>query len=248
MRLHHLHLPLLAALLSPFVSADVGVKFLTPAAGATLTAGSTVAITFENAGESPTISQLTSYQIFLMSGSNTNPWQLEALVSTGTFSTGNAATGIAIQPGLASSIKNGFFLKMISVATEGGTVINYSDRFSISGMTGTTPTTYSSGITGDTAAPATENDVSNSADTTAAAGNAGEATVPYNLQTGLTKYAPMQPIPPTQITAKSVTPLFPTSAYTIATTYLANPSIVTTVTVSQTFSVVSMENTVCSCL
>merc|ERR1711939_578933 len=67
--------------------------------------------------------------------------------------------------------------------------------------------------------------------------------VPYPLQTGLTKYAPMQPIPPTKITKKQYSPLYPTSAVTIATTWLPNPTIVTTVTASLTFSVSSMENT-----
>jgi hypothetical protein len=70
--------------------------------------------------------------------------------------------------------------------------------------------------------------------------------IPFNLQTGLTRYAPMQPIPPTKITAKVFTPLFPTSAYTIATTLLPNPTVQKTVTQAQTFSVSSIENQVCS--
>ncbi|KAK4981879.1 hypothetical protein LTR28_002912 [Elasticomyces elasticus] len=77
--------------------------------------------------------------------------------------------------------------------------------------------------TGVTAGPPTENNVGNNA--------------------GLTRYAPMQPVPPTKITAKSPTPLYPTSAYVIATTWLPIPTIVKTVTASQTFNVKSMENT-----
>lgn len=68
--------------------------------------------------------------------------------------------------------------------------------------------------------------------------------IPYNLQSGLTKYAPMQPVPPTKITQNQATPLFPTSSYSVATTWLARPSIVTTMTLPQTFSVSSVENTV----
>ncbi|KAK4904620.1 hypothetical protein LTR28_000919 [Elasticomyces elasticus] len=96
--------------------------------------------------------------------------------------------------------------------------------------------------TGVTAGPATENNVGNNA-AGAAGPDAGAFTIPYTLQTGLTRYAPMQPVPPTKITAKTPTPLYPTSAYVIATTWLPIPTILKTVTASQTFSVKSMENT-----
>lgn len=137
------------------------------------------------------------------------------------------------------------FLKMISVSTEGGQVINYSDRFTLTGMTGTFPANVITGlasVTG-TAGPATDNQVSNG-NPAASAAAGGAFTVAYHLQTGLTKYAPMQPVPPTKITAKKPTPLNPTSAYTIATTYMPRASVLTTLTASQTFSVSSMENTV----
>ena len=117
-------------------------------------------------------------------------------------------------------------------------------------MTGAFAPTIQAGITsnaGATAGPATENGVSNGAAAGGAGGAGGDTgpfTVPYQLQTGLTKYAPMQPVPPTKITVKNFTPLHPTSAFSIATTYLALPTIVTTVTASQTFSFSSIENTV----
>lgn len=171
--------------------------------------------------------------------------QLAAVVTQGDFSTGNQAEG-TITAGLADSTKNAYFLKMISVATGGGQVINYSNRFSISGMTGTAAATYKDAVPGGTDGPDGEDNAANNADSGAATSAAGTGDgVPYPLQTGLTKYAPMQPIPPTKITKKQYSPLYPTSAVTIATTWLPTPSIVTTVTASQTFSVSSMENTVC---
>jgi len=114
-------------------------------------------------------------------------------------------------------------------------------------MTGQTPATYATAaqaLGGSTAGPQGQNNIANAAGTGAAPVGGAEFTVPYQLQTGLTKYAPMQPIPPTKITAKSFTPLHPTSAYKLATTWLPVGSIVTTVTDSQTFSASSMENTV----
>lgn len=144
------------------------------------------------------------------------------------------------------------YLKMISTAKEGGTVINYSSRFNMPTMTGTTPSQFAAAaaaISG-TDGPDTVNNVANAAAPAPAAGAAGTVaaagafTVPYGLQSGLTKYAPMQSVPPTKITKKNFTPLYPTSKYTVATTWLAKPTILTTLTESQTFSVSSMENTV----
>jgi len=141
---------------------------------------------------------------------------------------------------------------MVSVSSEGGTVINYSNRFTLTGMTGTFPAAVVQGIAaiaGSTAGPPTVNNVANNAapaagTTAAAAPGANEFNVPYQSQTGLTKYAPMQPVPGTKITATAFTPLHPTSAFTIATTYMGTPIVATTITESQTFSVSSMENTV----
>jgi len=137
------------------------------------------------------------------------------------------------------------FLKMISVPKEGGTVTNYSPRFSLSGMTGTFPANVLAGakaVTG-TDGPPTVNQVANNANPASAA--ASDYAVPYTMQTGLTKFAPMQPVPPSKITKKNPTPQYPTSAVSLASTFLPTPKQVTTMTMSQTFSVSSMENTVC---
>ena len=140
---------------------------------------------------------------------------------------------------------------MISTAKAGGTVTNYSNRFTVTGMTGTTAANIQKAVTalgGSTASPATINDVSNAAadpaSAPAAVPAAGAYTVPYQLQKGLTRYAPMQPIPPTKITAKDAKPLFPTSDYILAKSRMAVPSIVTTLTLPQTFSVQSSVNSV----
>ena len=143
------------------------------------------------------------------------------------------------------------FLKIIS-ATTGGTVINYSDRFSLSGMTGTFPPNVQTGLKGitGTAGPQTENNVNqNAANPNAANGKAGGPyAVTYTAQTGLTKYAPMQGKPGTKITANKPKPQYPTSSVNIAKTFLPTPSQVTTMTVSATYSASSQENTVCDAI
>jgi len=134
---------------------------------------------------------------------------------------------------------------MISTATAGGTVTNYSNRFTLTGMTGVFSATVTTGLAtiSGTAGPATVNDVTGTSQNSVAV-DEGVWGTPYNQQTGLTKYAPMQPVPPTKITAQNTSPLWPTSAVQFASTYLPIGSIVTTLTQPQTFSVSSHANTV----
>lgn len=126
-------------------------------------------------------------------------------------------------------------------------MVNYSDRFSLSGMTGTFPPDVQAGIKDikGTSGPKTENSIDTNAAAVPAAGKGGGPyAVTYTAQTGLTKYAPMQGKPGTKITAKNPTPQYPTSSVNIAKTILPTPSQVTTMTVSATYSASSRENTV----
>lgn len=139
------------------------------------------------------------------------------------------------------------YIKMMAVATEGGQVLSYSPRFTLTGMTGTTEKTYADAAAdAGTKVPDNEDQTSNNADAAAGAG-AEQTGIPLESQTGLMRYAPMQKVPPTKITKKDTKPLYPTSSYKIATTFLPTPSITKTQTASQTFSADSMENSVRSC-
>ena len=135
---------------------------------------------------------------------------------------------------------------MISAAP-GGTVINYSSRFTLTGMTGTFPPNVQAGIKDikGTDGPATENNVADNPDAANGAspgdGNFGQA---YSMQTGMTRYAPMQKKPSKKITAKTASPQYPTSSYKIAKSALPTPKQVTTLTQSVTYSVSSIENPV----
>jgi hypothetical protein len=137
---------------------------------------------------------------------------------------------------------------MIAVGATGGQLITYSDRFAFSGFTGKNilnPTVKKAATAIDTTAgPAAEDTTTDGSDPAAADPAAGDYGMEYTMQTGPTRYAPMQPVPPTKITAKNTKPLYPTSSVKIAKSKLPIPSIQTTLTQSQTFSVKSMENTV----
>lgn len=137
---------------------------------------------------------------------------------------------------------------MMAVGKSGGILTTYSDRFSYSGMV---KGAFSTDIKPDLAnikgtdGPATVDGTVKAGAPNPAEPAAGDYGIEYTMQTGLTRYAPMQPVPPTKITAKNTKPLYPTSSVAIATTRLPLPKQQTTLTQSQTFSVQSRVNTVC---
>ncbi len=254
---------MLLAALPLCVFADV--RITSPEAGGTIRAGTSLTIEWEDSGETPPLDTLLSYQLFLCAGGNEagsyvhshDPlflWRytdrvqipLKTLVPTGQFTTGNTASS-TIEVGLGESVENAYFIKMISAAP-GGSVMNYSPRFSISGMTGTFPETVKVGLetVDGTDGPATESNIqSNQQGGGNAPGVGGDYGITYTMQTGAMRFAPMPKNPPTKITGgKNPKPLYPTSAVSIAVTRMAIPTQKTTVTQSFTFSVESAENTV----
>lgn len=237
-------LALLAALV-PYVFADV--EFTSPAAGVTVT-GDSLSIAWKESGDSPPITELASYQIFLCAGGNTatDYIPLSTIVANGLFTKGNSVTA-TFTLGLGAPTTNAYFLKMISAAT-GGSVVNFSDRFTLASMDGIFPAAVTDGLktVSGTTGPPTENDiVSPEVGATAApSADAGAYGTPYTLQSGQIRYAPMPPMVQTKITAKNISPQWPTSAYTPYATILAGPNAITTNTEPITFSASSIENTV----
>lgn len=222
------------------------VQFLKPLPGGSETSGA-LTVTWQESGTAPLISTLTTFTLDLMAGGDPSvPTNVVSIVSTtGTVAGGTAQLVVNPASGAIVAGEFPYYLRMTSVSATGGTMINYSSRFTITGMTLTTfaPAIQEAilALAGSTTGPIKQNNVA--AAGAAPAAGAAEFAIPYSLQTGLTRYAPMQGVPPTKITAGSPTPLFPTSAFTIATTYLPTPSIVLTTTEAQTFSVSSRINT-----
>lgn len=96
-----------------------------------------------------------------------------------------------------------------------------------------------------TKGPPTENNILANDKPATASIPPGSYAIPFFEQSGLTFYAPMQKSPGTKITAKTISPPFPTSSVKIATTYLPTPTQVTTLTLSVTYSTKSRAHTVC---
>ncbi|RDW65350.1 hypothetical protein BP5796_10042 [Coleophoma crateriformis] len=230
------------------VSADV--EFASPAAGASVAGGTPFLVSWRDSGIAPSLIDLTSYELSLYSGSNDNPQQLYS-ISTNTFSaTSGNTVSVTIPQDIGGDGINAYFFGMISTLVAGGTVVNYSDRFTITGMTGFFAPSVKTALVSvsGTSGPNSTSDfagalVVNKRATATAVVDAAQYATPYESQTGVIRYASMQPVPGSTITATNTAPLFATSSVVLATTYLTSATIVTTVTQSGTQSVSSHANT-----
>jgi Yeast cell wall synthesis protein KRE9/KNH1 len=136
---------------------------------------------------------------------------------------------------------------MVSSLQSGGTIVNYSSRFTLSGMIGTFAPAIFAGmqdVGANINGPSRQSFLGQNL-------NNQHPFDPWNIplgqQTGSIVYAPMQSYPPTKITKSLPTPQYPSSPYTIVTTMMPpNPSISKTMTQAITWSFQQMENPVCS--
>ena len=238
---------LLSGLLS---CAFADVKVVTPAAGASIS-GTTLDIEWEESGTDPPLSEFVNYSLFLCAGGDTESTYIPVatLVSGGSFKKGSSIS-ITLQPGVGADTENAYFLKFLNAAP-GGSIVNYSDRFSLTSMDGTFPPVVLDGLktVSGTAGPPTENDIQTPQNNPAAAPAAPAAAsasyaLPYTMQTGPIRYAPMPKIGQTSITAKAPSMQYPTSAYDIARTYLGSADCISTAVPAVTEVFSTIENTV----
>ncbi|KAF7897860.1 uncharacterized protein EAF01_008826 [Botrytis porri] len=215
--------------------------FSAPAAAAVETAATPFTVTWADNGDAPAIADVTTYQLDVCAGSNSGADLKVIYAVTASATLGSTlSTSVTVPAASGSSVTNAYFMRMIAT-TASGTVTVYSKRFSISGMTGSFGATYT--ITG-TDGPATVNNVADTA-VASSSGTANEGVygIPYQSQTGLTRYAPMGRMPGTAITATNTEPQYPTSSVSLATAHLDPATIYTTLTQAQTASFASHANT-----
>ncbi|GFF56768.1 cell wall synthesis protein KNH1 [Aspergillus udagawae] len=225
-------------LLLPCTLADV--DFTVPTIGTNFKAGDVVTAHWRESGQSPRISELSRYDLYLYAGGDTADTQHEVavLIKDGLFARGNSVS-IKIDPTVGGNEANAYFLKMIASGPE-AFAINFSNRFTLNNMTGSFPPYLVEEIRSlsDPDGSAVKEDLRKRV--------VGAAyTVPYPLQSGLTRYAPMAKEPGSTIPAKTKAPApqFSASLYTIATTWLPRATVQATLSATVTYSVVSVENT-----
>ncbi|CZR56779.1 uncharacterized protein PAC_06668 [Phialocephala subalpina] len=118
------------SLLVPLAMADV--LFTTPAARDSLPAGPKFTVAWMESGTSPSISELTSYRMYLYTGSNTIVNPLFSLAFGNFTSKGNTTITV---PGY--SVGGGIdFIGINSTVASGGNIMNFSNRFSFTGNFG----------------------------------------------------------------------------------------------------------------
>ncbi|ODM20505.1 hypothetical protein SI65_03558 [Aspergillus cristatus] len=229
------------------------VEFTAPAFGSTLKGGHVVTAHWKESGELLRISQLLQYDIHLCAGGDTSDSyeELATLIKDAPFARGNSVS-FKIDQDVGGEEANAYFLKLVASGPD-VSVINYSSRFSLTDMTGSFSPRVADGIhsiRNISGAPLREDQEHEGFQKrqavgapAAAATGLGAHTIPYELQTGLTWYAPMAKRPGKTIPPGKPTPQHPTSHYSIATAYLGAPTVQTTVSATDTYKVTNVENT-----
>ncbi|EWC44473.1 hypothetical protein DRE_06741 [Drechslerella stenobrocha 248] len=234
MRVSCLSLLLAAAVAPAAVHAEVLFSTL---AGKSFTGGRTFTVSWKDDGNEPKLVVNNAFTLDLCTGSNSDIYPLTTLVAGQTFLGAQGTASVNVLPGIAGNGAS-YFLRMTWTAAE-GTVVNYSQRFAMTGMVGVfTPPQIQANAVGDTTPPKAEHPVR----PLVLDPEGGQYAVPYNQQSGDVRYAPMQPRPGSVITANKMKRLNPTSAYTVFTTKGPAPGVTTTVTQPMTYALTTVVN------
>lgn len=108
-------------------------------------------------------------------------------MADGAYTDGDTVT-VTVPLTVGADDTNAYFVKVLSAAT-GGSIINYSDRFTLSGMTGVFPASVIAGLktVSGTSGPATVNEIqqvqNDPAASDTAVGGAASFALPFTMQT-----------------------------------------------------------------
>ncbi|CCH46949.1 Cell wall synthesis protein [Wickerhamomyces ciferrii] len=212
-----------------------------PLKGASFTvSGGTVSIpvSWIESNAEPKLDDIESYTFTLCSGPNSNIHAvatLEQAVKPADIDD----TSIDLTVEASAGASGNYYIQIYAKSAKGFT-INYTNRFSLKGMTGSyqpngndaSPPSGQTSLAGDDNGPTNTGDISKS------------FTIPYTMQTGKTRYAPMQTQPGTTVTrAKSDwTRKFQTSAFTYFTSAKHSQSVYSTITPGWSYTISSVIN------
>lgn len=163
-------------------------------------ASSKLEITWKDDGDDPSLDDIDTLEILLCTGPNSDIDCLTTPLTTSVKATAKKYSA-DLTPVKAEAGNGPYFLQFSAIDKDGGQSLMYSDRFKLTGMTGSKKATSG----GDTDPPEDQK-AQPTADTTGTA-------IPYTKQKGPTKTAPMQSQPGTKVDLKrSKSRLWPTSA------------------------------------
>ncbi|KAI0462496.1 hypothetical protein LJB42_003990 [Komagataella kurtzmanii] len=210
------------------------VEFTSPEGGETFSvSGSTVTIPIEFKDDEnfPSIADASNLVISLCTGPNgdISCSEIETTPPADLLSGSTYEYDASV---LATFGRSGSYYLQIYSKYSGGYAIVYSERFSLQSMTGTlTPS-------GSGSPPANDISMSNAQN----AEISKSFTVPYTLQTGRTRYAPMQTQPSGTVSATGWTRRYPTSSVSYYSTLVPSPAVYSTITPGWDYSYTSAVN------
>lgn len=225
-----------------FALADVSI--VSPSAGSSFSGlGGTAQIKLlwlddsDSSDDDTSLTKVSRYAIVLCTGPNDN------IMGVKTITSKLSSTALSYDVNLQSTdVPNGIYFLQVYAQFDGGYTIHYTSRFTLTGMTGQTntitfATSYLS-MTGNIPEPQVM-----LAGGGATSINSASFTVPYTLQTGTIRYAPMQMQPGTAVTHTMYSTRHVTSAYTPYSSVSPSPNVHSTVTPGWSYTVTSFFNT-----
>ena len=226
------------------VQADVTISSPTKGETYTATGGSvTVPLKWFDDSNYPPLDKIEYYTFSLCYGPNTdinNVYTIGKQISSNDITVTTSGDGTktysydSIIP--ASVVGNGqFYIQVYAVVKNEGDTIHYSPRFTLSGMAGAATFTY----TYSTQPPAITEIHTQDSNNEGTTINSASFSIPYTLQTGKTRYAPMQMQPGSKVTATTWTRKFPTSKVTFYSTYRKSLDQVSTITPGRSYVMTS---------
>lgn len=192
--------------------------------------------TSDSKDDADSLSKVQSYAIVLCTGPNSDISAVKALEKK--LKAGSTSYEATIDANIGPNGQ--YFIQVYAVYPDNGHSIYYTNRFKLTDMKGeadtyTFPASYFS-ISGDQPLPQPY------AAAQPTSINSKSFSVTYTLQTGKTKFAPMQTQPGSTVTATTYSRRHPTSAYTPYKSYSPSPNALSTITPGWDYTVVSKVN------
>lgn len=187
-----------------------------------------VKIEWKDDGDSPNIKKATAYTFSICTGSNSDITAVDSVTVEEADVTDYSYTASFTIAGYAS----GNYYVQIYATYSTGYTIHYTDRFKVTGLTGSTKASGS----GDP--PSAENSAG-AADATI---NSASFSITYTKQTGVSRFAPMQQQPGSTVTVTTWSRRYPTSSVTYYTTKRKSLDQVTTITPGWSYTRTSVIN------
>lgn len=220
--------------LLPCALADLAV--VRPSEGATFSASSgatSVTVQWEDMGGAPELSTVTRYVFTLCSGPSND---IRAVTTLATVAAADiTGTQYAVSIPNKSGADGRYFIQVFAESPVGYS-IHYSGHFRLNGMAGPLAPVRES----ETVAPTPQTMITTGG--VPAPIQSASFSVTYALQTGLSRFAPMQRQPRTKVTATHWTRQHPTSAVTYYATIRHSVQQITTITPGWDYTVGNQEN------